>query len=246
MTPPTELQPAGAALFHWGISPYCYKVRIAAAYKGVRFEERVLGLAERKAALDNTGYGKVPVIQHDGGWVTDSTAILKWLDERFDGRSLYPEGDAERAECDLLEDWADEALNAAVEPWIWLGDGRLNGLNRICADEQPALAGRLIMRAIRGVQRRMWTTRAARHGGLDATRALIGRMLALVEARLGTRAWLFGDEPCAADFAIASMLLNALRFGGEDIFEGAPRVERLVRAAGALLPDADWLDGSAS
>jgi glutathione S-transferase len=238
--PPTALEPIETTLYQWSMSAYCYKVRLAAAFKGVRFQERIFGMKELNAAKRATGLGKVPVIQTGDEWVTDSTAILAWLDARYRARPLYPEG--READCALLEDWADEALAAAVEPWLWLGEGRLAPLNKFCADEQESALSRFIMRAIRPVQKRVWTQRARRHGGLEATRALIGKQLGLIEDRLGSDDYLFGDAPSAADFAVAAQLMNLVRFGAVHVFDDAPLALAFVRRVGRLLPDADWLE----
>lgn len=242
----TSVEPANAVLFHWGISPYCYKVRMAAAYKGVRFDERILGSAERRAAKAATGMPKVPVIQADDGWVTDSTDILRWLEERFPARSIYPADARARAECALLEDWADEALDGVAEPWIWLGEGRFPTVHGACVAEQPQWSGRATMRALRPVIGSVWKLRALKHGGVSAARALLVGQLALVEERLAGAPFLFGDTPTAADFAVVGPLLNLIRFRCGDVFSDAPHTERLVRHLGALLPDADWLDSDGS
>lgn len=229
-------------LWLWGISPFCYKVRLAAAYKGVRLDERVLGLADRSRLIAATGLGKVPAIELPGRWISDSTAILRWLETQAPTPTLYPAKARDRAEDALLEDWADEALNGSVEPWTWTGEGQLVRLNALCAAEQTTLGGRVVMRALRGFMRRRWNARIERHGGPEATRALIGRQLDLLSARLGDRPWLFGEAPMASDFAVAAQLLNLYRFGRADDLEARPNVAVLVKRAGAMLPDAAWVN----
>ena len=236
----STLEPIETTLYQWSISAYCYKVRLAAAHKGIRFHERILGLRELNAAKKATGLSKVPVITTGDRWVTDSTEILAWLDSRYPEPALYPAG--HEAECALLEDWGDEALAAAVEPWLWLAEGRLAQLNRLCADEQQDLISRLAMRAMRPMQRKLWKQRARRHGGLDATRALIAQQLLLIQARLDGRDFFFGKVPRSADFAVAAQLMNLVRFGAVHVFEDTPDVLAYVRRTGELLQDADWLN----
>jgi glutathione S-transferase len=241
------LEPAGATLHQWGMSAYCYKVRLAAALKGLRFEEKILGMKALGRAKKATGLGKVPVIETADGWITDSTHILEWLEERQPSPSLYPAETKARVECQLLEDWADEALAAAVEPWLWLEGGGMVRLNRFCADEQEELSGRILMRAIRPIQTRIWKQRARRHGGLAATRELIKKQIALIDARLAGQPWFFGDAPSAADLAVASQLMNLFRFGCHDDVDAHPAVRDMVLRAARLLPGSEsWLEGSAS
>ena len=228
-----------ATLHQWGISPFCYKVRMAAAAKGLRFErESVADIALLQTAKRETRLAKVPVVEtNDGEWVTDSTAIAKWIDAKYPGASLYPDDPEARISCELLEDWADEALNMSAEPFIWLGGGRFKRVLGACADEQPSLFGRVVFRLFGPMLRRKWRRKAAKHGGLPATRALLESQLDLLERRLAGDPWLFGTAPTAADFAVAGQLANLLRFGGEDIFSKSPNVRELVQRAIGTLPE---------
>lgn len=212
---------------------------MGAALAGVRFREVICSGPMLIEARRRTGVRKVPVIETRQGWITDSTRILRWLDAQLDAPVLYPADRDARMLCDLLEDWADEALGRAVEPWIWIGDGRQPMLNAICAAEQEHLPSRWLMRLLSPLQRFSFNSRVQLHGGLDATRALIGQQLDLLAARLEDRPWLLGDRPTATDCAVAGQLANLYRFGIADDLEQRPAVARLVRRAIALLPEAD-------
>jgi len=90
----------------------CVKVRVALARKGVSYETRNIPPSERASVAAASGQGMVPVLIDDGRVIVDSTAILLHLEERYPDPPLVPEDPALRAECLVLEDWADQAFMA--------------------------------------------------------------------------------------------------------------------------------------
>lgn len=229
-TPPAQLALAGpiGRLYQFPQSSFCYKVRLAAAYKGIALELRWATVGDLQRLQKRTGLGKVPCIEVDGELVTDSTQILSWLDRRAPESPLYPADARDRAECALLEDWADEALNLAVEPITWMErDGPL--LDWIF--EGRPFGDRMIRPLMRVILRRKMAPRVTRNGGPGPTRALIGAQVALIEARLAGRTWLYGEQPTAADFAIAAQLLNPWRLRMPEV-EGSPGVQRMLDTCG--------------
>ena len=77
-------------------SPYCWRIRMALAHKGLE-AELVPWLFLDKAAIEPSGQGKVPVLVHDGKWIYESWEIAKYLEAQFpDQPSLFggPQGQA--------------------------------------------------------------------------------------------------------------------------------------------------------
>lgn len=223
-------------LYAWGISPFSYKVQMAAAHAGVGLEVRVASLADCGRAQKQTGKRKTPFLVAGEAWITDSTAICAWIEARPGARSLLPRGERERAECLLLEDWGDEGLNRAAEPWIWMGGGRFGAIHRRVVGEQTHLPSRWAFALARGYMRRLWSKRASAQGSLEAGRALLVSQLDLIERRLAGARWLFGDEPTVADFAIAAQLANLVRFSGAEDLDERSATAAMVRRATSLLP----------
>ncbi|HXH15758.1 MAG TPA: maleylacetoacetate isomerase [Sphingomonas sp.] len=129
-------------------STTAYRVRIALALKGVGYAQVTHDL--RKGAQRDAGYralnpqALVPALETDGAVLTQSPAILEWIDETYSEPPLLPSDATGRAvvramaatiACDIhpvnnlriltmlrAEFGADEA---AVSRWIarWIGDG---------------------------------------------------------------------------------------------------------------------------
>ncbi len=103
-------------LYHLWLSPFCRKVRVALAEKGLDFEMKVENLWERRPEfLAMNPAGEVPVLIEDEGRVlADSTAIAEYLEEVFPLPPLFPGDARERAEVRRLVAWFDVKFNREV------------------------------------------------------------------------------------------------------------------------------------
>lgn len=70
-------------------SPYCWRIRMALAHKGLEAEV-IPWRFHQKDVLSPSGQGKVPVLVHNDKWVSDSWVIANYLEEQFPGHpSLF-------------------------------------------------------------------------------------------------------------------------------------------------------------
>jgi glutathione S-transferase len=81
------------------------RVTLALAYKGVEVESVWVEPDDREPVEQVSGQPLVPVIEEDGEIVFDSTAILRYLEQRYPEPPLYPRDEARRAEMDIYIDW---------------------------------------------------------------------------------------------------------------------------------------------
>ncbi len=83
--------------------PYCARVRIVLAEKGLEWETVAVDLADRPAWLyEKNPLGRVPVIEEDGLVLPESVVIMEYLDERYPEPPLWPDDAAESALARLL------------------------------------------------------------------------------------------------------------------------------------------------
>jgi glutathione S-transferase len=89
------------------------RVAIALALKGVETESVWISYEDRSPVIEVSGQPLVPVIELEGEVVSDSVAILRWLEERRPDPPLFPTDAARRAEVDLLIDWFNRVWKVA-------------------------------------------------------------------------------------------------------------------------------------
>jgi glutathione S-transferase len=181
----------------------CIKVRVALGLKGQSYETQDIAPMDRASVVAASGQGLVPVLLADGRAIADSTRILLYLEERYPDPPLVPADPAVRAECLILEDWADLAF-MAISRRIAYGNV-LSRPGRLAALFFPAETGPALWLKARIARRRV-----ARRFGLSPVRHArdVGeakRLAGLAMGRLGGRPWLFGSTATIADVALAAM-----------------------------------------
>jgi glutathione S-transferase len=127
--------------------PYCARVRIVLAEKGIAYETVVVDLDDRPAWIyEKNPLGKVPVLEEDGLVLPESAVINEYLEERYPEPRLWPSDPAERAAARLLV----ERFDALSRPYYALRrgdeeareklDAQLGGLDSVLAG-RPFLTG---------------------------------------------------------------------------------------------------------
>jgi stringent starvation protein A len=83
--------------------PYCARVRIALAEKGIEYETVEVDLSNRPAWIyEKNPLGKVPVLEEDAFVLPESEVINEYLEERFPEPPLWPADPGERSFARLL------------------------------------------------------------------------------------------------------------------------------------------------
>jgi glutathione S-transferase len=78
--------------------PYCARVRIALAEKGIEYETVEVDLDDRPAWIyEKNPLGRVPVLEEDTFVLAESAVIDEYLEERYPDPPLWPADPAERA-----------------------------------------------------------------------------------------------------------------------------------------------------
>jgi glutathione S-transferase len=122
--------------------PYCARVRILLAEKGVELEVVEIDLSDRPAWLyEKNPTGRVPVLEEDGRPLPESAVIMEFLEERYPDPALLPPDPADRAAVRLLI-FRDDDL---TDPYYALRrgeDGAAEELDAVLGRFDTMLAGR--------------------------------------------------------------------------------------------------------
>ena len=156
--------------------PYCARVRIVLAEKGVAYDPVEIDLDDRPAWMyDLNRTGRVPVLEEEDGFVLpESRVIMEYLEERYPEAPLLPPDPADRAlvrlRLDRFDDLADpyyDLLRSRPGGSAELVHAELARLDALL-HEQPYLGGAAYGLADIGYV--PWVLRAESRLGLDLTR----------------------------------------------------------------------------
>jgi glutathione S-transferase len=86
-------------LYGFPVSNYYNMVKFALLEKGADFEEVAAMPSQESDFLLKSPMGKVPCIETDDGFISETFAILEYIEETVDGPSLYPSTPYARAKC---------------------------------------------------------------------------------------------------------------------------------------------------
>jgi RNA polymerase-associated protein len=128
--------------------PYCARVRIVLAEKGVEYETIVVDLDDRPAWIyQKNPTGRVPVLEEDTFVLPESAVIDEYLDDRYPHPPLLPSDPAERGLARVLIFRFDDlsrpyyALRREEEGARERFDAQLGKLDALL-EAQPFLTGR--------------------------------------------------------------------------------------------------------
>jgi len=98
-------------------SPYCWRIRMALAHKGLDFGSIPWRFTEKDAIAPH-GSERVPVLLHDDKPVIDSWAIANYLEDNFPDRPSLFGGEGGRAVGRMLNWWGDVTVVGGMLPLI--------------------------------------------------------------------------------------------------------------------------------
>jgi glutathione S-transferase len=204
-------------------SPFCWRIRLALAHKGLAVETKPWRFSD-KPAIAFSGQDKVPVLVDGERVVSDSWAIARYLDDAYpDAPKLFPNG---AGPVRFIAAWADTVLGPAIIRFV-LGD--------IFAAIDPG--DRAYFRASREPRFGMpiEAVAADRDARLPAFRS---QTLAPLRATLAGQDYLGGAAPDYADFAVFGSFMWPRCISGFELLAADDPVhawrERMLDACGGV------------
>ncbi|QSA97555.1 glutathione S-transferase family protein [Methylococcus sp. EFPC2] len=86
-------------LYGFGISNYFNKVKLALLEKGIAFHEERVAPSQDASLLKKSPLGKIPYIDTPQGALSESQAIVEYLEDAYPENPLYPADPYARAKC---------------------------------------------------------------------------------------------------------------------------------------------------
>ncbi len=177
-------------LHHYPTSPFAEKVRLILGYKQLAWKSVFIPMIMPKPDLTalTGGYRKTPVLQIGADIYCDTALICDVLDQITPTPTLYPE--AVKGTSRIVAQWADSALFTASMAYNFQPAGVAQVFAGAPAEGvQAFVADRAAMRS-----------GAARMSSTDAA-ATYKSYLRRLASMLHGQDFLFGAQPCVADFA---------------------------------------------
>lgn len=217
-------------LYHWWGSTCSRKARMTLNEKGVAWESHHIDLhnfenwAPWYVKIHPSGV--VPALDHDGRIVTDSPAIMEYIDDAFDGPSLRPADSWERA---IMRNWLNRSETVLHNNMHLISHNRAHAHRW---EEYEANHGREeLLEKVHNqpdLQRRADEIHHAADGVDDDTIAFcadrIDDQLALMNEALGQHAWLVGEEFSLADMAVVPFVERFKVNGFDDRVQSKPHL----------------------
>jgi glutathione S-transferase len=212
-------------------SPYSIKVRAYFRYKRIPHTWIPRTMANQEEFSRHAKLPLIPlVIAPDGGSLQDSTPIIEQMEREFPEPSVHPVDPTLAFLSALIEEYGDEWGNKPMfhYRWFYEADQQATGV-RLARAMMPDLPDDALPAAKQSIIERM-VPRLRFVGSSAETKDQIEgsflRQLAILEAHLTSRPFLFGGRPAFADFGLAPQLweLSSDPTPGAIMRARAPRV----------------------
>ncbi len=177
-------------LHHYPVSPFAEKIRLILGHKQLAWKSVLIPMVMPKPELTalTGGYRKTPVLQIGADLYCDTALICDVLEHLAPAPTLYPA--ANKGAARIVAQWADSALFPVAMAYNF----------------QPAGVAQVFAGAPTEVVQAFVADRTAMRGGAarmasaDATGAYKSYLRRLANMLQG-QDYLFGEQPCVADFA---------------------------------------------
>lgn len=188
-------------LFHWEPNANSGKPMLALAEKGVDYESRYLDLLNfdqhRPEYLAINPDGTIPALVHDGRVLTESTPMMEYIDEQFEGPALRPKDPAGRWRMRWWMRFFDAYLAPSLSMIGWSVF-----VGPAARQRDPKELAAAIERIPLPSRRRAWRKALFNEftpEELEESRRRVRFGISALEAHLARHAWIAGDSYSLGD-----------------------------------------------
>ncbi|HKI74385.1 MAG TPA: glutathione S-transferase family protein, partial [Pseudomonadales bacterium] len=188
------------------LSPFVRKVLLTLEYKGVEYELNLVMPSSTEPEFRKISpLGKIPVLEHDGFTVPDSSVICRYLDRQFPERPIYPGDPKLEAQATWIEEYVDSKV---ISAFGMLFQQRFVNPNLIGKPTDEAVVNSILKDQVPGI-------------------------LAYLESIVPAQGVLVGDAISIADIAVTSAFVQG-QYGQFEVGSEPPRLRAyLDRAFGS-------------
>jgi glutathione S-transferase len=179
-------------------SPYVRMPLLACEEKGVpyRLEAMEFGKTRTPEHLARHPFGRMPYLEHDGFWLYEAQAMIRYLDQAFDGPSLTPAEPKAQARMNQVMNIVDWYVMPSISSGI--------GFNRIV---KPVFGMPVDEAAVAAAVPQAKVCIAALEGILDGKPYFTGGEVSLADLMAVAHLDLLPQSPEGADLMAGSPLL---------------------------------------
>lgn len=195
-------------LYQFELSQFSEKVRLILDYKGLPYKkiEVVPGVGQLEI-FRLSGQRQLPVIKDGNTVVADSTAIALYLEKTYPQKPLLPTEPKAAALCQIIEDWADEAIGTKSRKSLF---GALKD-NSLRSSMLPSGTPDILKTLVSNIPTELFDVVGSGVGltpmVLKTERDALHRAMEAIGQLLSQSPYLLGDQPTLADFTVAALSL---------------------------------------
>jgi glutathione S-transferase len=187
------------------VSPFVRKTRVFCTEKGIPYElEQISPFAPPPGWREKSPLGKIPVLEHDGRYINDSSVICAYLEKIHPEPALFPKDPYEFARAL----WLEEFMDGGVVPFAGASVFRPLALDPVLTRKEPDAA------AIAAAE--------------QVLEEKVAPLFAYLESQLGSAQYFVGNRLTIADIAVASPLVNLRHAGYPPDAKRFPRLAEFV------------------
>jgi glutathione S-transferase len=230
-------------LYQFPLSHYCEKVRWVLDYKDLQYKMVNLAPGPHFKIMKKLGVEKtsVPVIEHNGRIIQNSSDIISYLDDKYPDKCLTPQNEEIRKQALYWETYADEEIGVTLRLCFYhiLLEERRTVLSMLT--QESSAFTKILLRLIYPIlKRKMIAGMNISDQAAAESQERLKAALLKVKDHLANREFMVGNSFSRADISVAALAAPILKPDNYG-FKAKATSAKLDEFCAGLRPDAEWL-----